>query len=52
MKTKISNYLSEIVTGISAEEFYSLLEIPPDEKMGDYALPCEKRSIILKNVFM
>ncbi len=40
MKTKISNYLSEIVTGVSTEEFYSLLEIPPDEKMGDYALPC------------
>ena len=40
MKTEICKYLSEVVTGVSPEEFMGLLEIPPEEKMGDYALPC------------
>ena len=40
MKTEICKYLSEVVTGVSTEEFMGLLEIPPEEKMGDYALPC------------
>ena len=40
MKTEICNCLSEIVTGVSTEEFEMLMEIPPEEKLGDYALPC------------
>ena len=40
MKKKICHRLSEIVSGISAEEFEMFMEIPPEEKMGDYALPC------------
>ncbi len=40
MKTQICNYLSEMIPEVSAEEFGGLLEIPPEEKMGDYALPC------------
>lgn len=40
MKTTICKILSETVNGVSEEEFLGLIEIPPDEKMGDYALPC------------
>lgn len=40
MKTQICKYLSEIVLEVSAEELEGLIEIPPEEKLGDYALPC------------
>lgn len=40
METEICKYLSEIIPGISAEELGELMEIPPEEKLGDYALPC------------
>lgn len=40
MKKEICKYLSEIVSGVSTEEFIKLIEIPPEETMGDYALPC------------
>ena len=40
MKTQICKYLSEIVSDVSAEELEGLIEIPPEEKLGDYALPC------------
>lgn len=40
MKTEISKYLSTIVPELSMEVFEMLMEVPPEEKMGDYALPC------------
>ena len=40
MKKEICKYLSGIVSGVSSGEFIKILEIPPEEKMGDYALPC------------
>lgn len=40
MKTKICQYLSEVLQEVSVEELHSAIEIPPEEKMGDYALPC------------
>ncbi len=40
MKEKISQFLSEIVEEVSAEEFLSIMEIPPEEAMGDLSLPC------------
>ena len=40
MKSKICEYLSENIGQLSIEEFLQLLETPPDEKMGDYAIPC------------
>lgn len=39
MKEKISQFLSEIVEEVSAEEFLSIMEIPPEEAMGDLSLP-------------
>lgn len=40
MKTEICSYLSEVISDVTTEEFERLLEIPPEEKLGDYALPC------------
>lgn len=40
MKTEICKYLSEVVPDVPAAEFEEIMEIPPEEKMGDYALPC------------
>lgn len=39
-KEKIAGLLVDIVEGLSMEEIESMLEIPTDEKMGDYAFPC------------
>jgi len=40
MKKKICQYLSGVSEGMAEEELLKLVEIPPDEKMGDLALPC------------
>ena len=40
MKKKICQYLSGVLEGMAEEELFHLVEIPPDEKMGDLALPC------------
>ena len=40
MKKKICQYLSEVLVEISEEELMKTMEIPPEEKMGDLALPC------------
>lgn len=40
MKEIIGQFLSGIVEEVSAEEFLSVMEVPPEEEMGDLALPC------------
>lgn len=40
MKKKICQYLSEVLVEMSEEELMKTMEIPPEEKMGDLALPC------------
>lgn len=40
MKKEICKHLLKAIAGISAEEFEKLIEVPPEEKLGDYALPC------------
>ena len=40
MKKKICQYLSEVLAEMSEEELLKIMEIPPEEKMGDLALPC------------
>jgi arginyl-tRNA synthetase len=39
-KEKIAGLLADIVEGLTVEDIESMLEIPTDEKMGDYAFPC------------
>lgn len=40
MKKKICQYLSEVLVQVTEEELLKIMEIPPEEKMGDLALPC------------
>lgn len=40
MKKKICQYLSDVLVEMSEEELLATMEIPPEEKMGDLALPC------------
>ncbi|MFW6139456.1 MAG: arginine--tRNA ligase [Spirochaetota bacterium] len=39
IKRAIANELSEYV-GIDSQTLYSLLEVPPDLRLGDFAVPC------------
>lgn len=47
-KEKIALLLSEKIEGLSAEEIQSMLEIPTDSKMGDYAFPCFKLAKVMR----
>jgi len=40
MKKKICQYLSDVLVEMSEEELMKTMEIPPEEKMGDLAMPC------------
>ncbi len=40
MKEKVCNKVAELLEEISYEKIYELIEVPADEKMGDYAIPC------------
>lgn len=47
-KEKIALLLSEKIEGLPAEEIQSMLEIPTDSKMGDYAFPCFKLAKMMR----
>ncbi len=40
MKKEICQYLSEVLVGMPEDELFQTMEIPPEDKMGDLALPC------------
>lgn len=40
MKKKICQYLSKVLVEMPEEELIKTMEIPPEERMGDLALPC------------
>ena len=44
---EVAKMISEC-TKISEEEIVEYIEIPPDDKMGDYAFPCFKLAKTLK----
>ena len=39
-KKSIAEILTPLIDGLTAEEIEQMIEIPADEKMGDYAFPC------------
>lgn len=41
-KKVIAAFLSDMIEGLEAEEIESMIEIPPESTMGDYAFPCFK----------
>ena len=41
-KAKIAELLSGVVEELGKDEIESLIEIPPEQEMGDFAFPCFK----------
>ncbi|MBP3384926.1 MAG: arginine--tRNA ligase, partial [Firmicutes bacterium] len=47
-KEQIAQLLSTAVEGLTAEELQAMIEVPADNKMGDYAFPCFKLAKVLR----
>lgn len=47
IKNEIAKILAEKIEGLSSEEIQSMIEIPQDTSMGDYAFPCFKLAKLL-----
>ncbi|MCR5481815.1 MAG: arginine--tRNA ligase [Clostridia bacterium] len=47
-RKKIAQLLSGAVEGLTTEEIESMVEIPSDSKMGDYAFPCFRLAKLLR----
>lgn len=47
-KKEVVNLFSQVVEGLDHEEIESLIEIPPNYNMGDYAFPCFKLAKIFR----
>ena len=47
-KEEISKLIAEKVTDLTLEEIQSMIEVPQDAKMGDYAFPCFKLAKTLR----
>ncbi len=48
IKTVIAEGLNSLIESMDMEQIYNMLEIPPNDDMGDVALPCFKLSRTLK----
>ncbi len=48
IKQLISDILEDKIPNLNNQEIYQMLEYPPDDKMGDVALPCFKLSRVLR----
>ncbi|SHK50022.1 arginine--tRNA ligase [Paramaledivibacter caminithermalis] len=47
-KKEIANILNEKISELDFEEIYSMIEIPPNSDMGDFAFPCFKLAKIFR----
>lgn len=47
-KKSIAEILGPLVEGLSADEIEQMIEIPADEKMGDYAFPCFRLAKLMR----
>lgn len=47
-REEIAKILDEIIEGLSKEEIFEMLEIPANEDMGDFALPCFKLAKVMR----
>ena len=48
IKQRISEILPEIIPALYSGEIKQILQYPPNDEMGDVALPCFKLSRILR----
>ena len=51
MKTLIAESIVKLLEGVSVEEVADMLETPPEESMGDFALPCFAFAKVLRPLF-
>ena len=47
-KKYIVEKLLPLIEGMTEEELYELIALPPNTEMGDYALPCFKLAKLLR----
>lgn len=47
-KVEIAKLLSDVIENLSENEILSMLEIPANEDMGDFALPCFKLAKVMR----
>ena len=47
-REKIADILAPQIDGLERDEILSMIEVPADDKMGDYAFPCFKLAKILR----
>lgn len=47
-REKIADILDPVIDGIDRDEIKNIIEIPADEKMGDYAFPCFRLAKIMR----
>ncbi|MBR3599743.1 MAG: arginine--tRNA ligase, partial [Lachnospiraceae bacterium] len=47
-KEKIATLICDVTEGLEIEEVMSMVEVPSDSKMGDYAFPCFKLAKTLR----
>ena len=47
-REEIAKILDEIIEGLSKEEIFEMLEVPANEEMGDFALPCFKLAKVMR----
>jgi arginyl-tRNA synthetase len=47
-KEEIGKLIASQVEGLSLEEVESMVEVPQDRKMGDYAFPCFKLAKVMR----
>ena len=47
-REEIAKILDEIIEGLSKEEIFEMLEVPANEDMGDFALPCFKLAKVMR----
>lgn len=47
-KEKIADLLAAIVTDLSIDELKNMIEVPTDNKLGDYAFPCFRLAKVMR----
>ena len=47
-KEEIAKIIGQVLDGLTEDEIKDMVEVPQDDKMGDYAFPCFKLAKTLK----
>lgn len=47
-KEEIAKIIGQVLDGLTEDEIKDMVEVPQDDKMGDYAFPCFKLAKTLR----